>query len=344
MKNLLIIISLLYSAYSFGQKDTITSSVNWPLGIVEKDNYLFIAEADDNKITKIDLSVSNPIPTTVISGLSRPNFLLCDGSYLYFTEYNAGVISKIDINQINPIKDTVISGLNSPKDLLLNNTDLYFTTPTTIFKIDISLSNPDTSTVISGLNGPIGLELNGTELYYSEYNGNIISKIDISLPNPVPSIVISGLNGPIGGMSINGSELYFAEYGSSEISKINITDPNPTITNVDYGVSAADFAFVGNDLYVSDFLNNLILKYSEILTSVSLITKTSVKIYPNPSSDFITFEGVQENLNCTIYNVLGSKVDDFIVFDKLTLDVSSFMEGTYLFVFENGLSKKVIVK
>ena len=116
MKNLILITFILTFYNSFGQT-VITTGVNWPLGIIEKSDYLYIVEAEDNEISKIDLTLPNPSPITVVSGLSRPNHLIASGDFLYVTEYTGNRISKIDITQTNPIPVTVVSGLTTPKTL-----------------------------------------------------------------------------------------------------------------------------------------------------------------------------------------------------------------------------------
>jgi len=343
MNKLVLLLSIFSSAYAYGQKDTITSSVNWPIGIAEHNNYLFIAEANDNEITKIDLSIPDPTPIPVIGGLSRPNYLTFDGNYLYFTELEAGIISKIDVNQTNPIKDTVVSGLNFPQDLLLHGTDLYFTTQNSIFKIDISVSSSVPSLVLDGLDFAMGLALNGDQLYYSEFTGNKISRIDLLSTDPLPSTIISGLNGPLGSMKINGTDLYFFEYNSDEISSIDISSSTPAVTNIDVGVTGADFEFVGSDMYVSDFQNNFILKYAnQIVLNIETISNPDFQIYPNPSIHFIGFKGLPKAMNCTIFNSLGSKIKEVLVSDSYKLDIDFLKSGQYFIVFENGWSKTFI--
>ena len=258
MKNLILILLTTISVNIYGQKDTITTTVNWPLGIVNSGNYLFIVENTDNEITKIDLTIQNPTPVVITNGLFNPHYLTIVGNYLYFTEYS----------------------------------------------------------------------------------GNKISKIDITQTNPVPATVISGLNGPLGGMKINGNELYFFEYSSSEISMIDISSPTPIITNIDVGVVGGDIEFIGNDMYVSDFQNDLILKYTNLLLSIKEEINPSFEIFPNPSSNFISIKGVVERMTGSIYNSLGVKIREFIIHDNITLDISCLNTGTYFVVFPNGWSNK----
>jgi len=346
MKLYLLNILILFPLYAFGQfmnKDTVTTMVNWPIGLAEYNNTLFIAEGDDNEITKIDLSESNPTPEIVIGELDRPNYMAFYGSDLYFSEFSGGLISKINVDQSNPKKDTILMGLNSPRDLIFNGTDLYFSSRNMIQKIDITSTDPEPVTIISEAGSILELALSGNDLYYSEYDENTISKLDISESNPIPTLVISDLDLPLSGMTIKDSELYFSQYGVSEISKIDISTAEPTIVNIDVNVVIADLAFIGDDLYASDFQNSLILKYSNTALSTNTLATAPISIYPNPATDYITIEGLEDKLDGAIYNSLGAKIQAFSISDQTTIDIGNFAPGIYLLVFENGWTKRIII-
>ncbi len=341
-KTLLLLLTIAY--LNIHAQVEIVTDVSWPLGIVESNNFLYIVEADDNEISKIDLSSANPTPITVVNGLDRPNHLVVKDNFIYFTEYNGGTISKIDITQSNPTPIVVISGVQTPEDLVISGNDLYFTeyNQGTISKIDITQSNPTPTIILSGLLTPYGLEINGDDLYFSEYLGNSISKIDLTSATPIITDVISGLQGPLGGLVIIDTVLYFIEVTSNEIAQLDINSPSPSVTLIDDGYHAGDFAFVGNDMYVSDVQNGLILKYADQIVSTVALEIPSVSIFPNPSSDFVIIKGITEQSNCSIYNLLGMKIQEVVISNNYTLDISSFESGSYFFVFDDKWTKKII--
>jgi DNA-binding beta-propeller fold protein YncE len=310
---------------------------------VNNGGFLYIVEADDDEISKIDLTIPDPTPVSIVNGLWRPNFVISVGNFLYFTEFFGNRISKIDITQPNPVPVIVVEGLNTPEDLLLIGNDLFDAGK--ICKIDITQPNPVPVTVISGLGWPTGIEINGNDLYISENSAQRISKIDISISNPVIINVIGGLNGPLGGMKINGNDLYFFQYDRSEISKIDISSPTPVVTNIDIGVSGADLEFVGNDMYVSDFENGLILKYpDQLILNITTFSNSNFQIYPNPTSDFISFRGLPLSTKCIIFNTLGNRLMEVVISDYSKLDIRSLKTGSYFIVSENRWTKTFIIK
>lgn len=343
MKTLLFILLLFSCVTSYSQRDTITTEVNWPLGLAISGNSLFIAEADGDEISRLDITLSNAVPETFVSDLERPNFMDISGNDLYFTEFSGGKLSKIDITEPNPVPVIIFSGLDSPRNLIINGTDLYFGELSTIYKVDLTQTTLSMVIVISGLNGPLTFAISGNEFYYSEYPENKISKIDLTESTPTPVTVIDGLNGPFG-VTINGSELYFAEYGSSVISIIDISLIDPSISNFDTNLSAADLLFVGSDLYVSDFINDLILKYDDVVTGVNNISSIvgEILIYPNPVRNSIYFNGITKEVHCVIFNSSGREVKKAKIYDGKQIDVEDLVPGIYFIQFDNGQSKKFI--
>lgn len=343
MKTLLFILLLFSCVTSYSQRDTITTEVNWPLGLAINGNYLFIAEADGDEISRLDITLPNSVPETFVSDLQRPNFMDISGNDLYFTEISGGKLSKIDITEPNPVPVTIFSGLDSPRNLIINGTDLYFGELSTIYKVDLTQTTLSKVVVISGLNGPLTFAINGNEFYYSEYPENKISKIDLTESTPTPITVISGLNGPLS-MAINGTELFFAEYGSSVISIIDISLINPSISNFDTNLRAADMLFVGNDLYASDFYNDLILKYDDVITGINSISSIGgeILIYPNPVRYSISFSGLTREVHCVIFNSSGREVKKAKIYDGKQIDIAEFVPGIYFIQFDNGQSKKFI--
>lgn len=62
---------------------------------------------------------------------------------------------------------------------------------------------------------------------------------------------------------------------------------------------------------------------------------TSVKLYPNPATSYITFDlqkGYQKGLTLTIFNFLGKKMSETPnVNEKTTLTLTDFNRGIYIY-------------
>jgi len=86
----------------------------------------------------------------------------------------------------------------------------------------------------------------------------------------------------------------------------------------------------------------------EINTSLSTtdeeLTTKNIKIYPNPSSDFIQISGLTKAENYRIYNVIGKEVNNGIISDNEEMDVQHLTEGLYFLKFENGNTLKFMKK
>ena len=63
---------------------------------------------------------------------------------------------------------------------------------------------------------------------------------------------------------------------------------------------------------------------------------SSIQLYPNPSNALITIKSAQ-NCELSIYSTDGKTIANHLIDGNLTLDVSTYRNGNYLFVFKaNG--------
>jgi hypothetical protein len=69
---------------------------------------------------------------------------------------------------------------------------------------------------------------------------------------------------------------------------------------------------------------------------------SSVKIYPNPTSDIINVENTEHKINqFKIFNVNGEiQKQGIIVGSKFQICVENLISGNYFIVFDNGMRKK----
>jgi hypothetical protein len=82
----------------------------------------------------------------------------------------------------------------------------------------------------------------------------------------------------------------------------------------------------GNKIYY----NNLVLGTKDN------VIKKSIKVYPNPTKDFLLIENIERNLNLKIYEMSGKLVYETLTSDKsVIVDVSHFQKGQYILMIEN---------
>lgn len=73
-------------------------------------------------------------------------------------------------------------------------------------------------------------------------------------------------------------------------------------------------------------------------------TSNSIKLIPNPSSNFIQILGLTSSKKYKIYNVLGVEVDEGILSEKEKLNINGFATGTYFLIFDNGNTFRFVKK
>ncbi|KRP27419.1 MAG: hypothetical protein ABS28_05220 [Cryomorphaceae bacterium BACL22 MAG-120619-bin32] len=91
----------------------------------------------------------------------------------------------------------------------------------------------------------------------------------------------------------------------------------------------------------STFLfDNLILNSSTLSTN-DFASKT-IKVFPNPSSEFIQISSISNELNYKIYNLLGAEIKKGIIANDEQIDIRDFTNGLYFLKFENGNTIKFL--
>ena len=76
---------------------------------------------------EIDISISNPILTDIITGLDHPFGIAFNGNDLYIAEVVGKKISKVNVTATVPILTDVITGLDFVYGLAFKGDELYFT-------------------------------------------------------------------------------------------------------------------------------------------------------------------------------------------------------------------------
>ena len=345
-KYILITVLLFIFVKINAQLTTVVGGLYAPFGLAFNGDDLYIAEWGEEKIVKIDITVTNPTLTDVatLTDETSPEGILLNGNDLYIALNDSDKIVKIDITATSPTTTDVVTGLDGPSGLLLIGNDLYISEfeGGRILKIDITATNPTATTVVGGLSSPFGLAFNGNDLYISEYYANKISKIDITVANPTTTDVFVGVNGP-SGLAFNGNDLYIAEYNGREISKIDITVANPTLTSVVTGTELYDvtkLVFNGNDLYMT--VHAEVLKFTEsVVTSQVDINNSSISIFPNPSTNFIQISGLNKT-TYKIIDILGAEIKAGRISDTERINIQDLTNGLYFLKFENGSTTKFI--
>ena len=164
---------------------TPTSIISSGLGIsgpiASIGDELFLADWQQNKIKKINISNPNPQLIDVIS-TSVPFGLASKGNELFIAEFGAGRIIKFDITDPNPVAIEVVTGLSQPSGLTINGNFLYIAQAGKLVRIDTNEPNPTIEDVVIGLSSPRLSAFNGLDIYISESNLGKVVKFSVDAP------------------------------------------------------------------------------------------------------------------------------------------------------------------
>ncbi len=330
-----IMLLLLLSLNVNAQLTDVFTEIMNPGGLAIHGNDLYFGRLVEKKISKIDLSTPVPADQDVIDSLEgSPLFFLFHGSEMYIAENNANRISLTDIQSSPPQAAEVASGLGSPAGLALSGNHLYVSEFDSgrISMIDISAGLPAMAVqVVSGLSKPVGLVLDGDELYIAEFGMNKLSKINVTDPIPMVTDVVTVILGPFA-MTLKDKTLYISEYAQGRIVSMDIGSDVPApVVLVEGLVNPNGLVSDSSYLYISERGAGKISKFELNVTGLpELEPQDRVRIYPNPSSDFIRLENLPANSWIEILEPTGVRILESMYREGITMDVRSLANGIYI--------------
>ncbi len=110
-----------------GAISTVVGGLNFPEQIVLIGDELFIAHAGANRVSKFNVTDTNPTLEDVVTGLNNPAGIHAVGSILLVSEFvNNGAIFRIDTTATTPTAVEIVSNQDNPFGVSFYNNDLYF--------------------------------------------------------------------------------------------------------------------------------------------------------------------------------------------------------------------------
>ncbi|RTL14858.1 MAG: T9SS type A sorting domain-containing protein [Flavobacteriaceae bacterium] len=76
--------------------------------------------------------------------------------------------------------------------------------------------------------------------------------------------------------------------------------------------------------------------------SADLFEKQDVRIYPNPTTNFITVTGLLNSETYVIYDMMGRQLQNGILNNNDTINIENLAIGKYLLQFSNGASSSIL--
>ena len=340
------------------QTPELVVNVNSPGKIAIHGNDLFIAQQEDNKISKNNLLDTNPNLIDFITD-TKPLDIRIDDNFMYVAELNSGSfndkIYQIDIVNSSSTTTELIVG-SELNGIAIKSNDLFvmdYGVPSVIFRIDVpSITSPTSIEFTPIFNNNIIFEtynmfIHNNILYLSQTDPDLIairvSKLNLDASQSTqPTPVFTGFNSIPRSFAIKDNYLYVALH--DKISKIDLTEATPTPSVVTTEVNNPQGLVIKDcDLYISEKSSNKITKLNlcTLSTENNSLTK-SISLSPNPSKNQIKISGLTELKNYKIFNTLGIEVNDGIISNNENINIQNLVSGVYFLKFQNGNTLKFI--
>ena len=81
-----------------------------------------------------------------------------------------------------------------------------------------------------------------------------------------------------------------------------------------------------------------------VTNNANKMVQTKLSVFPNPSTSFIKTTGLNQPMNCEIYDLIGSRVLEGIISDNNEISVQHFKKGIYFLKIENNQTIRFIKK
>jgi hypothetical protein len=172
-------------------------------------------------------------------------------------------------------------------------------------------------------------------------SGNVVfatnqtTSVTVSFSAPVNIATVFGLDADA---SI-GSTWTFTPSGGSNSSVDQFISSSTGATVTLNWTSVNSFTITSSQGNESFGLDDIVLSST---LNINNATTNNVKIYPNPSSQFIQISNINSNESYTIFSIFGNKIKNGIISNNTQIDISNFANGIYLLKFDSGNTIKFI--
>ena len=329
---------------SIAQDIELVINTSRPSTMLIDGNTMYFTQHLNNvgKLSKIDITETNPSPIDILTSLDLPYGLAMSGDYLFIALTGEGKIIKINTTESNPTPETVVSGLSEPAGLIFHGNTLFFSQLDSgeLSKIDINDPNAvvfNASALLMSM--PSTLAIKDNYLYIGEIFSGKVSRIDLNVPLPVPEDYITGLHSPNHILFLE-DDLFIGELNGGEILRVNTNDPNliPEVF-LPYLYNPTGITYKNGHLYFAEFGANRISKTKLQTTSNNnLIEKEDISIYPNPCSDYLMIDGISEKTEISLFSSNGMLLNKYFIKEDQIIDTSQLATGVYFIRTSEGQS------
>lgn len=228
------------SSPSLFSYDTLVTGVLNATKLFKDGDDLYVTQADQSKISKIDLSQETLIAEEVVSDIPGAWGISKYGNDLYVASINMRAVYKVDLTQNTPTTSTYLSGLDQLTALEIMGDKLYVAEYRNgnILELDLTNALAVPNTVLTGAPYIYGLYADGSDLYLSQLIDGKVSVINDLLvssknikdlkigvyPNPTEDLLFTSKD--IGAHTIHNLLGKKVSSGHSTLSPIDVSDLN----------------------------------------------------------------------------------------------------------------------
>ena len=250
-----------------------TDGLNGPVAVVGNGTTLYVADADDDTINKIDIRTGALTP---VAGSRSPSSLaLSDGTTLFVAQggdKNHSTIDKVDTTtgQVTTLVNLPSSDTSAghqwspPAGLALSNSEdtLFVTDPDTQSVYSVDTRSGKLGTLAGGLSAPKGIAVGGKTLYLSD--GTFIRKVNTKTGKVK---TVSDEFTDAGGLTLFDGTLYVTDSNSIRQVDTGTGKVSTVAGGLEAGYSEGgeaefdhptDLARLGSVLFVADMSNSAI--------------------------------------------------------------------------------------
>jgi len=150
------------------------------------------------------------------------------------------------------------------------------------------------------------------------------------------------------GVPIDLLRIHYILRGNGEISRINIKE-DTAFTGIYYTTAYEIPKYAAGKIYElqqiiydddsGDFETELVTRFLKRNSGIGLDeekAKENISIYPNPAKDHISINGITQNTDYTIINIIGEKIKSGMITQAELIDVKDLLPGVYIIQIDTG--------
>ncbi|PHI18233.1 hypothetical protein CEQ90_19050 [Lewinellaceae bacterium SD302] len=299
----------------------------------------------------VDMLNANPTPALFLAIDEVPGDLALADSFLYYSLFEEGAVYRVPATQTpNPTPELVVGGIVLANGLAIRDEMLYCvsTNSGTLFRVDLSGTDFMAETVIeTGADFAVNISLFNEDILVNDVSGDRILRITGLGEGEIPAVSVLVPPGLISGPN---SSLQFDNFilvsgiFDGNLYAIDTTDYSTVDTLLSGLVQPTGVSSFSETIYICVRSTGQIISLNRPIVSGTEEVRFAdgVSVYPNPASDYLRFDKLDEELHYQIFNTAGQLVLDGTLTIGASIDLRQLQAGPYLLRATDGRSLRFV--